>query len=155
MTRTINLLVVPERQMMSISSQDFLNDALAEALARWITEEGELCTLRRLDGVPEDKAALLRLKILERLTIIDSRRNAEMLPRFNTEVVILIQKTDAKPEPGEVLSDRATGLRNQVEIANTKRADDPTADAFGMVLITTAASGEFSSLGDGVFEAIG
>ena len=65
---------------------------------RWITEDGKLCTLRRLDGVPEDQAALLRLKILERLKLIDTRRNADELPRFNTDVVILIQKTEVNPE---------------------------------------------------------
>jgi hypothetical protein len=155
MTLNIRLLIAQERQMMQTSFQDVFDSSLVEALAKWVTDDGELCSLRRLDGVPENHVTKLRLQLLNQLALIDVQRNADNKPRFNMRVETLIKKSAASSEPGEVSSDQATEIRNSVENVYSKRSNDPLVEGLGMLLLTTPSSGDFSSVGDGVFKVIG
>lgn len=140
---------------MKANAEKVLIDSLVEALVQWITSEDEMCSIRRVDGVPDDIAEEIQESVLKRLDSIDERRAEIKLPRFNTHVERLVKKSESKNRPGQVSADRATEIRNEVGEVFSLRDRDSSVDGLGLLLITTPTSGEFSSVGPGTLKSIG
>ena len=140
---------------MQSKVEELLIDSVVEALAKWITDDDKLCILRRLDGVPDDKAEALRESLVRRLEDIDRQRQKLELPLFNIHVERLVKKSDGPDKPGQVSADRATEIRNEVGEVSSARDKDTSLDGLGLVLMTTPSSPAFSSVGPGVLKSIG
>jgi DNA phosphorothioation-dependent restriction protein DptH len=139
---------------MEARAETVLIDSLVEALAQWITADNELCTIRRLDGVPDDIVEGLQESVRKRLDLIDERRSELKLPRYNTHVERLVKRSDLNNVPGQVSADRATEIRNEVGEVFSLRDEDSSLDGLGLLLITTPISGDFSSVGPGTLKSI-
>ncbi len=155
MTLSTNLSPDQERQTMEADARKILIDSLVEAVVQWVTEEGEICTIRRLDGVPDDLVEEIQRSIRTRLDSIDKRRFDIQLPLFNTQVERLVKKSEFRDLPGQVVADRATEIRNEVGEVFALRDKDPSLDGLSLLLITTPTSGDFSSVGPGTLKSLG
>jgi hypothetical protein len=138
---------------MSIKPEELLLNSVVEAITTWSTRNDQNYFISRIDGVPTGVCIDLRNRLRARFEVIEKDRISQKLPSLGVEVEVLAIKKSRDLLPGEIDPDGATRIRNEVADQFSKWEQDASVPGKALLLIT-APSVDFSSVGAGAFEAL-
>ena len=138
---------------MSIEAEELLLDFIVESIIAWCKRSGQMYFINRIDGVPPERCLELRDNLHSRFEADDKVRSNQKLPLFGVDVEVLAIKKPLDLSPGEVDPDGATRIRNEVADRFSQSEKNSLVDGKALLLIT-APSVDFSSVGAGAFEVL-